>query len=87
MMWCTFNPILDEATEYYNVTTTELLQFSNIYMYFYVLSIVGASFALKNFAVSLSIAMALSATGGWIKFLAGSSYEIAVVGQCICAFS
>lgn len=88
MAWLLYAPIMKQAAIYYDVSSTDIIQFSNVYMIAYLcFSFISSWLLYRYFRFSMWTAMILQTCGGWIRYAAGPNYALALFGQILCAIA
>jgi len=82
--WLTYNATTGTTMRYFNITSSQVLLFTDVNMYIcLLLSFVGCWIAYKYFRTSLIICTFINALAGWVRFIGGSNYAIALLCQIV----
>lgn len=82
--WGTYSAIITPAQQYYSVASSTILWFTWEYYFTYVLFSFPASNLLgRNLCLTLIVAGALTAAGGWVRYVAFEKWSVALCGQIL----
>lgn len=84
----TYSPILGASTEYYNTSNNNIIWLANIWFVSYAIGgLPMLYFYSKNMKWTLIVFAFIQLVGGWVRYAADDSYQIAFLGVFIIAMS
>eukprot|EP00742_Colponemidia_sp_Colp-10_P009500 GILJ01010361.1.p1 GENE.GILJ01010361.1~~GILJ01010361.1.p1 ORF type:complete len:434 (+),score=19.73 GILJ01010361.1:35-1336(+) len=82
--WITFAPVSTVATAYYGVSNAAIDWFSMVWMVVFLVCFLPCSWIFHHYPLAaIYTSCCLNVVGAWIRYIAGSNYVWALVGQTV----
>ncbi|MGC3993487.1 MAG: MFS transporter [Propionicimonas sp.] len=87
LQWIALSPVSTTAADYYGVSTTLIGYFSIVFMVVFIPLSIPAAWLVDRYGIRFAVGLGslLVAVGGTIRFLAGTSYGLAMAGAIVVA--